>query len=324
MSLVKVYLVLPAIILTNASSCSISSHLSVEYQSGSSVIDVTLPYWNFIMIFNPNQVTWTLRKGVKLPFAPQENIDSVNNNPVESVPNFQLTKTVVNSVDAPLNQVAASSGDNSLTHNNEPSIAKVGAPVSINVGADNNAVSPVAPVTETVAHITDSSANASQEVASLATTSTATAQTATSAPATPTPATSTPLPSQEASTVTAAPSANDTAPVVDGRVVDKSVLENVKESFPRWKTLPYKLRSKRADLFINLNSDVPFLQSLVDFLKSKGLDIKPYDDSVNYLPSDILLLDKTDLVRQGTVYVLQAGKRAIWNELLIEFGDILK
>lgn len=281
------------------------------------------------MIFNPNQVTWTLRKGVKLPFAPQENIDSVNNNPVESVPNFQLTKTVVNSVDAPLNQVAASSGDNSLTHNNEPSIAKVGAPVSINVGADNNAVSPVAPVTETVAHITDIRANASQEVANLSPTSTATAQTATSAPATPAPATpapatSTPLPSQEASTVTAVPSANDTAPVVDGRVVDKSVLENVKESFPRWKSLPYKLRAKRADLFINLNSDVPFLQSLVDFLKSKGLDIKPYDDSVNYLPSDILLLDKTDLVRQGTVYVLQAGKRAIWNELLIEFGDRLK
>ncbi len=276
------------------------------------------------MIFNPNQVTWTLRKGVKLPFAPQENIDSVNNNPVESVPNFQLTKTVVNSVDAPLNQVAASSGDNSLTHNNEPSIAKVGAPVSINVGADNNAVSPVAPVTETVAHITDSSANASQEVASLSPTSTATAQTATSATVTSSLATPTPLPSQEASTVTAAPSANDTAPVVDGRVVDKSVLENVKESFPRWKTLPYKLRSKSADLFINLNSDVPFLQSLVDFLKSKGLDIKPYDDSVNYLPSDILLLDKTDLVRQGTVYVLQAGKRAIWNELLIEFGDRLK
>ena len=276
------------------------------------------------MIFNPNQVTWTLRKGVKLPFAPHENIDSVNNNPVESVPNFQLTKTVVNSVDASLNQVATSSVDTTLTHNEEPSIAKVGAPVSINVGADNNAVSPVAPVTETVAHITDSSANASQEVASLATTSTATAQTATSAPATPTPATSTPLPSQEASTVTAAPSANNTAPVVDGRVVDKSVLENVKESFPRWKTLPYKLRAKSADLFINLNSDVPFLQSLVDFLKSKGLDIKPYDDSVNYLPSDILLLDKTDLVRQGTVYVLQAGKRAIWNELLIEFGDRLK
>ena len=275
------------------------------------------------MIFNPNQVTWTLRKDVKLPFAPQENGDPVNYKPVESVTSSQLTQAVANTVDSPLNQVATSSVDTSLTHNYEPSIAKVGAPVSINVCYDN-AVSPVAPVTETVAPVTDSSANASQEVASIATTSTATPTPATSTPATSTPATSTPLPSQEASTVTAAPSANDTAPVVDGRVVDKSVLENVKESFPRWKSLPYKLRAKRADLFINLNSDVPFLQSLVDFLKSKGLDIKPYDDSVNYLPSDILLLDKTDLVRQGTVYVLQAGKRAIWNELLIEFGDRLK
>lgn len=276
------------------------------------------------MIFNPNQVTWTLRKDVKLPFAPQENGDPVNYKPVESVTSSQLTQAVANTVDSPLNQVATSSVDTSLTHNYEPSIAKVGAPVSINVGADNNAVSPVAPVTETVAHITDSSANASQEVASLSPTSTATAQTATSATVTSSLAAPTPLPSQESSPATAALPENDTAPVVDGRVVDKSVLENVKESFPRWKTLPYKLRSKRADLFINLNSDVPFLQSLVDFLKSKGLDIKPYDDSVNYLPSDILLLDKTDLVRQGTVYVLQAGKRAIWNELLIEFGDRLK
>ena len=271
------------------------------------------------MIFNPNQVTWTLRKGIKLPFAPQENIEAVNNNPADSVPNAQVTNAEVNTVDASLNQVAASSGDTSLTHNNEPSIAKVSAPVSINVGSDNNAVPPATSVTETLAPITDSRANASQETASLATISTATAQNATSAPVTPIPSLS-----QEASPATDATSANDTAPVVDGRVVDKSVLENVKELFPRWKSLPYKLRAKRADLFINLNSDVPFLQSLVDFLKSKGLDIKPYDDSVNYLPSDILLLDKTDLVRQGTVYVLQAGKRSIWNELLLEFGDRLK
>ena len=271
------------------------------------------------MIFNPNQVTWTLRKGVKLPFAPQENIEIVNNKPVESFTSSQLTQAVASTVENPLNQVTASSVDTTLSRNKELSIAKVGAPVSINVGSDNNAVSPEAPVTETVAPVTDSSANASQEVASIATTSTATPT-----PATSTPTTSTPLPSKETSPTTVAPSLNGTTPVVDGKPVDKTILENVKESFPRWKTLPYKLRAKRADLFINLNSDVPFLQSLVDFLKSKGLDIKPYDDSVNYLPSDILLLDKTDLVRQGTVYVLQAGKRAIWNELLIEFGDRLK
>lgn len=260
------------------------------------------------MIFNPNQVTWTLRKGVKLLFAPQENVEAVNNNPVESVPNSQLTKTVVNSVDSPLNQVVTSSVDTSLTHNEEPSIAKVDAPVSINVGSDNSFIPTEATVTENVASVSESSANNVQVTAT----------------ATPTTVAPTSSLIQDASPVTAAPSANDTAPVVDGRVVDKSILENVKESFPRWKTLPYKLRAKRADLFINLNSDVPFLQSLVDFLKSKGLDIKPYDDSVNYLPSDILLLDKTDLVRQGTVYVLQAGKRAIWNELLLEFGDRLK
>lgn len=265
------------------------------------------------MIFNPNQVTWTLRKGVKLPFAPQENVEAVNNNPVESVSNSLVTNAVTSAVDAPLSQVAASLVDTSLTHNNEPSIAKVGGPVSINVEADNNAVPPVATVTETVVPVTESSANTVQ-VTATATPTTAT----TSADA---PASSL---TQDVSPATVAPSANDTTPVVDGRVVDKSILENVKESFPRWKTLPYKLRAKRADLFINLNSDVPFLQSLVDYLKSKGLDIKPYDDSVNYLPSDILLLDKTDLVRQGTVYVFQAGKRAIWNELLLEFGDRLK
>lgn len=265
------------------------------------------------MIFNPNQVTWTLRKGVKLPFAPQENIESVNNNSAERVPNSQVTNAVVNTVDAHLNQVAASFVDTSLTHNNEPSIFKVDTHASINVGPNNSSIPTEATITEHVDSVSESNANNVQVTA------TATPTTATTSTVDPTSSHT-----QEALSATAAPPANNTAPVVDGRVVDKSVLENVKESFPRWKTLPYKLRAKSADLFINLNSDVPFLQSLVDFLKSKGLDIKPYDDSVNYLPSDILLLDKTDLVRQGTVYVLQAGKRAIWNELLIEFGDRLK
>lgn len=265
------------------------------------------------MIFNPNQVTWTLRKGVKLPFAPQENIESVNNNSAERVPNSQVTNAVVNTVDAHLNQVAASFVDTSLTHNNETSIFKVDTHASINVGPNNSSIPTEATITEHVDSVSESNANNVQVTA------TATPTTATTSTVDPTSSHT-----QEALSATAAPPANNTAPVVDGRVVDKSVLENVKESFPRWKTLPYKLRAKSADLFINLNSDVPFLQSLVDFLKSKGLDIKPYDDSVNYLPSDILLLDKTDLVRQGTVYVLQAGKRAIWNELLIEFGDRLK
>ena len=128
------------------------------------------------MIFNPNQVTWTLRKGVKLPFAPQENVGSVNNNTAESVPNSQVTNAVVNTVDAPLNQVAASSGDTSLTHNEEPSIAKVDAPVSINVGSDNSSIATEATVTENIAPVIESSANNVQVTAtatpSIATTST--------------------------------------------------------------------------------------------------------------------------------------------------------
>ena len=200
------------------------------------------------MIFNPNQVTWTLRKGVKLPFAPQENIESVNNNSAERVPNSQVTNAVVNTVDAPLNQVAASFVDTSLTHNNEPSIFKVDTPASINVGPDNSSIPTEATITENVDPVSESSANNVQVTA------TATPTTATTSTVDPTSSHT-----QEALSPTAAPPANNTAPVVDGRVVDKSVLENVKESFPRWKTLPYKLRAKRADLFINLNSDVPFL-----------------------------------------------------------------
>ena len=89
-------------------------------------------------------------------------------------------------------------------------------------------------------------------------------------------------------------------------------------------SLPYKLRKLRADVFINKKSDVDYLEGLVNFLVSKGLDVKDYDDSVHYLPSDVLLLDKTDLVTQGTVYILQAGKKAIWQDLKQEFGDRLK
>lgn len=198
------------------------------------------------MIFNPNQVTWTLRKGVKLPFAPQENIESVNNNSAERVPNSQVTNAVVNTVDAPLNQVAASFVDTSLTHNNELSIFKVDTPASINVGPDNSSIPTEATITENVDPVSESSANNVQVTA------TATPTTATTSTVDPTSSHT-----QETLSPTAAPPANNTAPVVDGRVVDKSVLENVKESFPRWKTLPYKLRAKRADLFINLNSDVP-------------------------------------------------------------------
>ena len=109
--------------------------------------------------------------------------------------------------------------------------------------------------------------------------------------------------------------------VVDGIEVNTQA---VAPTGPKWMSLPYKLRKLRADVFINKKSDVDYLEGLVNFLVSKGLDVKDYDDSVHYLPSDVLLLDKTDLVTQGTVYILQAGKKAIWQDLKQEFGDRLK
>ena len=109
--------------------------------------------------------------------------------------------------------------------------------------------------------------------------------------------------------------------VVDGIEVNTQA---VAPTGPKWMSLPYKLRKLRADVFINKKSDVDYLEGLVNFLVSKGLDVKDYDDSAHYLPSDVLLLDKTDLVTQGTVYILQAGKKAIWQDSKQEFGDRLK
>ena len=153
------------------------------------------------MLFNPNQVTWTLRKGVKLPFAHQGNIESVNNNSAERVPNSQVTNAVVNTVDAPLNQIAASFVDTSLTHNNEPSIFKVDTPASINVGPDNSSIPTEATITENVAPVSESNASNVQV-------------TATAIPTTATTSTVDPISShtQEALSATAAPPANNTAP----------------------------------------------------------------------------------------------------------------
>ncbi|MGN1281904.1 MAG: hypothetical protein ACI4UM_08405 [Succinivibrio sp.] len=112
--------------------------------------------------------------------------------------------------------------------------------------------------------------------------------------------------------------------LVDGREVDPKAVNSAAASMPKWVSLPYRLRKHRADVFVKATSAVPFAQSLFNYLRTKGLDVKDYDESVNYLPSDILLLDNTDLVRQGTVIVLQEGKRAVWDKLLSEFGDRLK
>ena len=109
-----------------------------------------------------------------------------------------------------------------------------------------------------------------------------------------------------------------TAPVINGQSVNLNVDSS---RLPKWRSLPYRLRQKRADIYINKNASVDFTQSLLDYLLKRGLSVLEYDDSVHYLPSDVLLLDKTDLVDAGIVICLQLGKREVYNQLKAEFGD---
>lgn len=119
---------------------------------------------------------------------------------------------------------------------------------------------------------------------------------------------------------------NTPKPIVEGQVVARESNAPAATFIAKvaWLDKPYVLRKKRADIYVNMNSKVDYLSSLVNYLKDKGFDIKAYDDRVHYLPSDILFLDSNDLVAQGTVYYLNNGKKFIWNALKEEFGDRLK
>ena len=110
--------------------------------------------------------------------------------------------------------------------------------------------------------------------------------------------------------------------VVDGVAVANNA--SVQEESLITPIANWHLRKQRADVFIDLNSSVDFVEGLVNFLKSKKVDVKPFDENVHYLPSDLLLVDQTRLVPQGTVYCLNLGKRYIWDNLKLELGDKLK
>lgn len=108
------------------------------------------------------------------------------------------------------------------------------------------------------------------------------------------------------------------SPVVDGVPVSTSATSVTHGA--RWQSLPYRLRPKRADVFIDMQSSVDFLSSLIDYLKKCGLDVKEYNDEFRYLPSDLILADDSRIIDAGTILVLQRGKRYIWEALLKEFG----
>ena len=82
-----------------------------------------------------------------------------------------------------------------------------------------------------------------------------------------------------------------------------------------WLHLPYSLRQKRADIFIEKRAQVDFLPALYDFLQQKQFSILPYDDRKRYLPTDVLLLSQGQKIDAGTFCYLQSGKREIWSFL---------
>ena len=236
------------------------------------------------MIFNPNQVIWNVRKGVKLPFAPHDSNDSpvlgdVSADAVsQSQPdsgNAQLQSEPAVLSQNINSQISDEQSAAQTEHNHQPDTASVQAvhtdrtvetyseavPQNVNptveVTLPDSSVRQisgtptviteiakiVAPVTADVGHVSGTDKTAENKTVNSKSITSVTA----------------------ADPVTAPPA----APVVDGKTVDRTVLEAVKENFPRWKSLPYKLRAKRADLFINQSSQVPFLQSLTDFSKEQ-------------------------------------------------------
>ncbi|MBO6258474.1 MAG: hypothetical protein J6M93_03985 [Succinivibrio sp.] len=86
---------------------------------------------------------------------------------------------------------------------------------------------------------------------------------------------------------------------------------------------PYHLRKKRADVFISTTSKVDFVERLQQFLQGRGLRILPYDNTVHYLPYDVLLLAAKEHCDEGIVMNLDEGREAVWSFLKTQFGERL-
>ncbi len=275
------------------------------------------------MIFKAQTITWDLKPGVKLPFGPEDDFipdeQSVNDDS-----NVKVQEINQESKDRPLIETIAVESRQNTVVAPAPMVDNAQAYVSTNeliqnlpsqdfsiqknfeqemveplqINKDN---SPVEPAVNTF-----------------------------SQPQNNVPLQNNPL-AENIAPVSLQPILNDNTlynvatsePMVDGVAITTTQNNQLQSNLFRWTQLPYKLRQKRADVFVNSKSGVDYISSLVAFLKSKNLDVKEYDDSVHYLPSDILLLDSSDVVDAGTVYVLQNGKKYIWDALQKELGDKL-
>lgn len=82
----------------------------------------------------------------------------------------------------------------------------------------------------------------------------------------------------------------------------------------------WHLRKKRADIFIDQSSQVPYLEPLCSYLKSKGISILAYDPKLHYLSYDVILADKSRLGVEGRRMPLDDGKGKVWEFLKQVFG----
>lgn len=274
------------------------------------------------MIFKAQPITWDLKPGVKLPFGPEDdfiheqqpinndaNTNAIFEKPKELVSSFlgdSVTDETVHSNNVPVKAMDQNVVElKEQIQNVQPKNLVIHENMSPHqTGQIQNLVDNPENLSEQIQNNVEiQSVSSSQDVAFIKDSVT--------------------VPLQPILTDNTLYNVATSVPMVDGIAITSTQDILNQGNLPRWMQLPYKLRSKRADIFVNLKSSADFVTPLVSFLRNKGLDVKEYDDSVHYLPSDILLLDSSDVVDSGTVYVLQNGKKYIWDALQNEFGDKL-
>lgn len=85
----------------------------------------------------------------------------------------------------------------------------------------------------------------------------------------------------------------------------------------------WHLRKKRADVYVDMQSECPFLSPMVEFLKGKGLSVLPLEPGCHYLAYEVILCDGARAPQEGRVGILDQGKGAVWALLKRNFSSKL-
>lgn len=85
----------------------------------------------------------------------------------------------------------------------------------------------------------------------------------------------------------------------------------------------WHLRKKKADVYVDMQSECPFLTPMVDFLKGKGLSVLPLEPGCHYLAYEVILCDGARAPTEGRIGILEQGKGAVWALLKRNFSSRL-